>query len=226
MIPSPVRAAARQVGLLVLLVFVTAVLTLLFSILGTISVSAIVGMAMGASRRWKWQLIPISLVFPMLGLALAQAAKADLTLHQRLVMGALCFGVFWATYLLTRAVLCLEKNNATPWVDPLSRGNLHAAGNSNGDASPPGAPTPPLHLDDLQGTWRCEATGRNGEFPKRTLNISDNRFILRTVNSTGRPELIAQGEIQLNGSERARVIQVREDTKAGTSPGTARGDPP
>jgi hypothetical protein len=66
----------------------------------------------------------------------------------------------------------------------------------------------------LQGTWLCEATCRNEEFQKRTIKISDNQFVLSTVNSTGGLEKIAQGEIQVNGSEHARVIQVLVDTKA------------
>jgi hypothetical protein len=214
MITSPVRAAATQVGLWILLVFVAALLTMLFSVLGTLSISAIVGMAMGASRRWKWQLIPVSLIFPMIGLTLAQAAKADLTIQQRLSMAALCFGIFWTTYLLTLVLLLLEKNNAKSRVDPVANRDPRTAVNSTGLVGSRSVPTPPLQLDDLQGTWLCEANCRNGELKKRTINISDNRFVLKAVNSAGCSELIAEGEIQLNGSERARVIQVSMDTKA------------
>jgi hypothetical protein len=214
MIISPVRAAARQVGLWVSLLFVTALLTMLFSILGTVSVSAVVGMAMGASRRWKWNLIPISIIFPMVGLMLGQAAKADLTIQQRLSMAALCFGLFWATYLLTLVLLRLEKNNTAQSVDPLSKGDLRSAVNSTVIAGAQSTPKPLLHLDDLQGTWLCEAICPNGEFQKRTINISENQFVLSTVNSTGGLEKIAQGEIEVNGSEHARVIQVLVDTKA------------
>jgi hypothetical protein len=191
------KTAVRQMALLALLLFVTALLTTLFSILGALSVSVVAGMASGAGRRWKWKFIPTSLIFPLVGLTLTQAAKADLAIQQRVLTAALCFGAFWATYCLTWALFCLEKKSEGPSKEFRQ---LNSA---------PGVERiPSFGLDDLQGTWQL--VGADGK--RQTMQIAANKFALRRKSDGGNSEPLVQGEIQLNGSDASPVIHLSTNT--------------
>jgi hypothetical protein len=183
---------------------------------------------MGASRRWKWQVIPVSLVFPFAGLTLAQAAKADLDARQRFITAAVCFGSFWGIYLLTRFFLMLEKGGDTmagpgdlqrSSVDP-GRASVSERGNSgNGHAASDAVrktakPAEELSLRDLQGTWLCETSGPDGQPVKRRLEISEATFALTATNSGGRTHQVAQGEIKVEGVDGAKRLRVSPTASA------------
>jgi hypothetical protein len=219
---SPLRTIARQAGVGALLVVVVALCSLLFSILGTLCTSVGTGLIMGASRRWKWQVVPVSLVFPLAGMTLAQAAKADLDERQRFTMAAVCFGSFWGVYLLTRFLLMLEKGGdtvASPGAVRRSsaepgRNGAQARGSSDSnprasdDATERPKPVDGLSLRDLQGTWLCETPGPDGQPVKRRLEITAATFALTVTNSGEQADRAAQGEIKLEGADGAKKLLV------------------
>src|SRR5436305_3721076 len=84
--PQRITRFVSQVGWWVLLVCLTAILSVMFSILGTITVSVFTAVAMGASRRWQWRTIPVSMAFLIVALALTHVTKTSLDLRQRISM--------------------------------------------------------------------------------------------------------------------------------------------
>jgi hypothetical protein len=203
----PVKTAARQAVLWLLLAIVTALLTTLFSILGTLSVAVLTGVAVGASRRWQWQLIPLSLVFPLIGLTLAQAAKADLIATQRLSTVAICFGSFWVTYWLTRGLLSLETPQAGP-----SPSNIPCPRNDN----PVEQKTPqPVNVTDLEGTWVRLPADQN-ESSSQTIKIKGSTFEVRMVGDNGNSHVLASGEIRLD--KQPPVLSVEFNSGKVTAP--------
>src|SRR5512145_1925560 len=108
------RLMFNQMALWVVLVAVVGLLTLLFSLLGTISCAVIVGVMMGVSRRWRWQALPISIVFPAVIATLSRVSKTELDWQQTLQMALLCFGVFWATHVVTFSLMFLERQPESP----------------------------------------------------------------------------------------------------------------
>ena len=72
----------HQLGLGIVLVLSVALVTVLFNFVGTLSCCVLVGMMCGASWRWQWQMVPVSLAFPAVLLALAPIPKVGLPLHE------------------------------------------------------------------------------------------------------------------------------------------------
>ncbi len=217
-----VKAAATQVGLWGCLALGVTLFTVLFSILGVITTSVVTGVVLGAARRWKWQAIPVSLFFPLAGLTLAQAAKADLTVGQRLSMAGLCWGAFWGIYFLTLLLTCAEKRDAavadreaSRAAAPQGRGESvpAEAGSRLGYPDPATAteaaePAGQLSLGDLQGTWLCETCAEDAPGPKRKMEIVGGRFAFNVVSANGGSRLVARGNIRLKGRASARMLVV------------------
>jgi len=219
---SPVRHFARQVGLWSLLVLGVSLSTLLFNILGTISAAVIAAMVMGAYRRLKWEVIPVSLVFPLVGLILAQVSKSGLEPRQYVAMVALCFGAFWAVYLPALFLMCMEKDHSaaqTPTTAAPARGAVEESRRKDGSqetACPVGVTTglvsenvEPLSLRDLQGSWVCETSDLNGHPFKRTLEIAEDKFALNVLNSNGPARVVARGDIRLERVATANTLVIR-----------------
>ena len=218
--PSPVKMLARQVALWSSLVLVVVLSSLLFSLLGTLCTAVAGGLIMGASRRWKWQAIPVSAVFPLAGLTLAQAAKADLDARQRFVAAAVSFGAFWGTYVLTLILLLMEKKEEP---SALGATKLDRAASANdgvlpeqerngrlpssaGRALETSVSNEPISLRDLQGTWLCETNGAAGQAVKRRLEIAEDTFALNITTSDGGTRLAAQGAVKLEGVDGATKL--------------------
>lgn len=227
---SPVRHVARQVGLWGLLILVVALSTLLFNILGTISTSVVAGMIMAACRRWQWRAIPVSLVFPLVGFVLALVSKGGLELRQCVAMVGVCFGAFWVVYFPALFLMRMEEDQTTPVGSDGSKlptdqrkGEALAqavdqrmikpgsdVANSNTESAPP------FSLHDLQGTWICE-TGE--ECCKRRMEITEDKFAVNVMNSTGSVRLLVQGDIRLEGMTTAKTLLILPAPRQGA--GTA-----
>ena len=203
---SPVRTAIRQFGVWITLLLVTGLFTLLFSVLGTITTSALTGIIMGASRRWRWQLVPYSLVFPLVGMALTQAASADLALRLRLATGALFLGTFWVTYLVGFFVMYLEKGSAASGT-ALSHGTISSMPATNNVAAAVANTAIPLTLPDLQGTWLSEAGASDGSHLTRLIAIAEDRFTVSIVNSGGAQRVVARGCVRVEGAS-AQTLRI------------------
>ncbi len=206
---SALRTAAKQLALWGLLLVIVALLTALFSILGTITAAVVTGVIMGAARRWNWRAMPVSGVFALAGLTMAQAARADLNPHQRLWMAGVSFAAFWGIYLLALGLMRLETNHpaaaeaharvasARPWrcgVPPESPATAETAH--------------PLSLRDFQGRWLCETTGPDGQANKRIMEIADHKFALRIRDASGHVHLGAEGQLKLETTVAATILSI------------------
>lgn len=219
---SRLKSVAKQIGMLGVLTIVVAALTLFFNLCGTLSVSVIAGMMTGASRRWKWQAILVSLVFPFVVLALGKVTTVDLDVRQRISLAAVCFGAFWATYLVTFLLMCLEKKSPPSPAQPASRhstahqelGSLPQPDEAPANRRIPGValetsePKNQLSLHHLQGTWLCETSHPNEPSHKKVFAITQDKFSLSIVNASGHAHLVAQGDVIVQGvaSEKSLII--------------------
>jgi hypothetical protein len=202
------KSFGKQVGMWGSLLIVVALLTGLFSILGTITAAALCGMIMGASRRCRWQTILASAVFALTGFVVGQVAKADLELRQRLWIPALTFGTYWGVYLMTFLLMSMEKANpARPTAPPAGAAMPGRAGK-----------TIPISLRDLEGRWHCESNGQSGQGGDRMIEITEHRFALKVRDAGGRVRLLAEGDLRLETGVAGTRISL-----ASASPDSADG---
>jgi hypothetical protein len=216
------KTMARQVGVGAFLVAVVVLSSILFSILGALCTAVGTGLMMGASRRWKWQVIPVSLVFGLAGLTIAQAAGAEFDPGRRFIAAAVCCGAFWGTYLMTRLILMLEQDGVTagklgdvrPVPVEAERGIVQERTLPGLEhfASTPVVETPgqaiELSLRDLLGTWLCETTDPDDRSAKRRLEITEAAFALTVTDSGGHTQRVAQVEFELENTNGARRVLI------------------
>lgn len=209
MLGSRAKSIVRQVGVLAVVTIIVTGLTLLFNLFATIGISVLAGMMAGASRRWNWQVISVSILPGAVVLALGFAMKVPFDLRHRLYLAGMSFGVFWVTWLATYLLMSLEaKGEATtgqmasagltPPVESASSPTTRT--NSNGDRRLPTAVTVSqaearLLLDDLQGTWLCEASRVDEPSNKKLFVVEHGKFSLSILNGGGQARLLAQGDL-------------------------------
>lgn len=109
-----IKAASRQILIWGALALIAMFLTISFSFLGTISSAVIVAMMMGATGSFRWQAIPISLVFPAVAIVLAYWFKHDLVWGKIHLLSWLCIVSFWLIYLITLGLMLIEKPTQVP----------------------------------------------------------------------------------------------------------------
>lgn len=203
------RLVFNQMALWAVLLLVVGLLTLLFSLLGTIFCAVVVGVMMGASRRWRWQAIPVSVVFPLVIVTLSRVSKTELDWHHTIQMAVLCFAVFWATYAATYLLMFLERpsESLTP-----TRGMR----TTSASAQTSEAEVVECSLADLRGTWVCETTTRDGERQERVMTISKDEFSLSRKASDGKCRVLTQGKVKWIGTKLPRefVIYGSQDDSA------------
>ena len=66
-------------------------------------------MMMGAVKGARWFSVSVSLVFPGVVFGMVRGARVELTPQQVILLAALCFGVFWVTYLVSALVFFCEQ---------------------------------------------------------------------------------------------------------------------
>ncbi len=224
-------AAGKQIGLGVALVFSVTLATLLFNFLGTIACAALVGMMLGANRRWRWHIIFVSLVFPAVIAAFLQASKTDLTLKQEILLPIVCFGAFWLTYLLTCATLCFEKQDASVPGVPAAAQAVPAEKSEPGRAAKvravdPSSATPasvPVGLlcepglEELQGTWLRETSAPDGQPCRKVIEIVRDKFALSIVGSHGQVRFLSNGVVRLQSAGPFKMLNVSNPDRSAAS---------
>ena len=197
---SSIRGCVKQAGLWCILVIAVVLLTLLFTVLGTITCAVLTGMMMAAARHQRWQTIPVSAVFPGVVIALIGLAKVDLEGQQRIVLPALCFGAFWFTYLVTRGIVRLETKpgGVSDTLIPAQPEKIVSEAVKE------------LKLENLQGKWIFE--GANGNVG-RILEVAGDTFSLSEVDAGGRARLISKSNIKLELSQTPnRIVDTGADS--------------
>src|SRR5438105_3975761 len=146
----PIIAVARYFGGWAIIVFFIALLTFIFSFLGTILCAVLAGMMFGAVRSVWWKTLAASAVFPGVLLGVLLASKTEMLSTQIMLLALLCFGTFWGTYWLALALFCYERKGqqSSAKVEAQAQRRSPAAG---------------LNLTVLQGNWSCR-NGSDSEF--------------------------------------------------------------
>jgi hypothetical protein len=175
----------------VVVVVAVSVLTLLFSFLGTISSGAVFGMMFGPLKQSKWQVSVVSCVFPLVSLAFSQLVP----LERSLILAALCFGVFWMSYLLTRTALYFESNqvaSSEPAVAQRAEADQPGTtGASETRAEPPFDPS----LEELQGRWARQGAGRDSTSVVETIEIARDRLRITVGGADGNLRTLSCGHV-------------------------------
>ncbi len=197
--------AGRQAGLALALVFSVTLATLLFSFLGTIACGALVGMMLGATRRWRCWVIFVSLVFPVVMAAFLHFSRTDLTDRQLILLPVVCFGLFWLTYLSTCVLLKFEKqgesltgelvaDGAMPQAMPVQE---NAVSRSRGLSE----------LDELQGTWVQAVPEQGGSPGCKRLEFARERFAVSIV-AGGEARRVAEGTVSVEKAGPFAVLKL------------------
>lgn len=219
---SRAKSIARQIGMLGILTTVVTGLTFLFNLFATIGISVLAGMMAGASRRWNWQVISVSFLPAIVALALGFVMKVPFDLRHCLYLTGMCLGSFWATWLATYLLMSLEaKSDAT--AEPQASACLTLPAESPSSPTPraqlidvrmprtamtTSEAEPQLNLDDLQGTWLCEAKRADELSNKKLFVIDHGKFSLSIMNGDGHAHLVAQGELRLQGEDGHKILLI------------------
>lgn len=199
-----IRVCVKQAGLWCILVIAVVLLTMLFTILGTITCAVLTGVMMASTRHQRWQTIPVSIVFPGVVAALGSLARVELVGQQRIFLPALCFGAFWLTYFLMGAVAKLESKAVDVSAAPITAQTEKMEQE----------PVKELRLEDLQGKWVLEATNANATGAKKILEVAGNHVSLSVVESEGRAKLVGGSKVKLDGTEPLDRVTDAKPTRA------------
>jgi hypothetical protein len=232
------RALGKQIGLGVALVFSVALVTLLFTFLGTIASAALVGMMAGATRQWRWQIVLVSLVFPGVITTFMYFTKTNLTPQQNFVLPLVCFGAFWLTYLLTCALGYFEKREASASEsagEPAARMEASRPATATCPGTEGGATAPPLvvraetlcesGLAELQGTWSRETPGVNGQACKKVIEVARGKLAMSMVGQDGAARVVCQGDVRLERLGPFKILKVLGPQSGISVPSAERTDP-
>src|SRR5215472_10595858 len=110
----PLKSALKQVGAWSIVVIFLALLTIIFSFLGTLFCAALGGMMMGATKASGKLSLPFSVLCPGILFALLRFQKSELPERQIIVLMVLCLAAFWAIYVVSAAVMAHEQKEASP----------------------------------------------------------------------------------------------------------------
>lgn len=199
--------------------FFVALLTFIFSFLGTIFCAALAGMMLGAFKTLRWQSAALSFLFPGVIIAMLRGARADLPEGQILFLGAACFGTFWLTYGTALCLKALEQKKpiASSAADD-RRLDFAAAVNGNGRGHAAFATTCPsdqkaLSLGIFEGRWLSDAKADNSSGGGKCMEIKERELVLTAVRAGGGVNLLARCRVHLDTSEgRHRlVVQMNRD---------------
>jgi hypothetical protein len=190
----PIKTALKHVSAWSIIAGFVALLTLIFSFLGTLFCSALGGMMMGATKASRALSIVFSLLCPGVLLATMRSQKTELPQRQVLVLAFLCVAVFWALYLISRFLIAYEKKE---YPEELAKRPL-----PGGVAESPAtaALVQDLCPADLEGKWCYEAPGPNGHAHKRILEIKEGSLALSTLDAEGHSCLCARGLLKLQNA--------------------------
>ena len=108
------RNAGRYLGAWAAIVMCVVLLSCLFTFLGTITCAVLIGMMMGAFKGARWFSVAVSLVFPGVIFGMVRGARVELTQQQVILLAAVCFGIFWVTYLVSAVVFFCEQKGKKP----------------------------------------------------------------------------------------------------------------
>jgi hypothetical protein len=204
---TAIRTAGGYLAAWGAIVCFVVLLSFLFTFLGTITCAVLAGMMMGAFKGAKWFSVSVSLVFPGVIFGLVRGARVELTQQQVTLLAALCFGVFWVTYLVSAVVFFCEQKDRklSRLLAPALRDNpaapdAQAAVAGCTPAAEPIGSTVPVRgscLEQLEGNWVCEASSAGEPLYKKVIQIKEAKLELKAIDASGRITLLAKGDVTL-----------------------------
>ena len=210
-----IKSGLTRIGVWCALVGVTVLLTVLFSFLGNLTVAVVTGLVLGSARRWRWNSIPISLVFPAVILGLSHYFKIELPPEKVYLMALVCGGAFWGVYGMTFCLHILEQKEEVP--SAMAKGRADQLGGTfKTESSAPRG----FSLAALRGSWTCEDAGANGSPQHKTLRIEDGKFALTVSEPGGRLREIARGEVSLGQSKAGKSEVTLKEQQQNHADGT------
>lgn len=180
-----------QLGLALVVTIAVSLLTVLFSILGTITSAAVVGMMFGATKHSRWRAAVISLVFPLVSIAFARLYE------NTLLMAGFCFGTFWLCYALTCAAMLLEQPQAS----------VPAVANPTPDSVADDVPYDP-NLLELQGRWTRLSNSKNGSARADTIEVKRDQVRMSLIGPDGKPYVVCSGQVQVSRVAAHRLASI------------------
>lgn len=194
--PSMKKAAVRLGGWGAL-TGVSVLLTLLFSVLGNLTCAVVAGLILGSGRRWQWNAVPVSLIFPAVVLALSYYSHVELPPAKVYLLALVSLGAFWGVLGLTFGLRFLERKGESP---------PRAVAGSASIQRTEAPPTLPFNLAALEGCWTCEGTGTGGTLRTKTLRIQDGKFVLTERRLRSREQVMARGDLSLSQTGTGELV--------------------
>jgi len=194
---EPVKRAVKHLCLWLVLVGVVLLFTLLFNFFGTLTCAALTAMMLGAVRHRRWLSVPIAAVFPGVIFALMYFSKVELEGSKRIVVPALCFGLFWVTYGVTHLMMGSEAKYKPSQTKPPTVTKQ----------------AEPLRLDQLQGRWRYETADHDGQVKHCVIEITQGHLVLSEFDDRGRRRLRVESDIRLVESGLPRETVASKESK-------------
>jgi hypothetical protein len=184
----PIKTALKHLSAWSILIAFVALLTVIFSFLGTLFCAALGGMMMGATKASKALSFAFSVLCPGILMVTMKSQRTELAERQVLILATLCLAAFWLLYLISTLLAAYEKSGPNS-NSTLAEKNL---GTTNGAVV-----TPALRLAELEGKWWSEISAVCGQNQKRILEIREGAMALSTLGPDGRVCSRAQGRLKL-----------------------------
>lgn len=186
-----IKQGLTRIGIWCALVGGTVLLTVLFSFLGNLTCAVLSGMMLGAARRWRWNTIPVSLVFPAVILFLAHFSKLELPPGRVHLVALVCGAAFWGVYGMAFGLSFLEKKPEMP---------------PGSTAETPVNTPPEFRMAILRGSWKCEDSAATGSPQCKTLRIEADKFSLSVSERGGPLRVIARGDVSVDVSRTDHLV--------------------
>ncbi len=223
---AAIRTAGKYLAAWGVIVGSVVLLSLIFTFLGTITCAVLAGMMMGAFKGARWFSVAVSLVFPAVVFGMVRGARVELTQRQVILLAVVCFGAFWATYLVSALMFFCEQRNSklaklpasAPQPEPAAEAGQVAATGCTPTAEPLGStvPTGESCLKQLQGNWVCETSSAGEPLCRRILQIKEAKLELQAIDASGRITLLATGDVTLQSLQPTNDFRKQKAETAGS----------
>jgi hypothetical protein len=198
----PVKKTLQYVAGGVVLAFFVALLTLIFSFLGTIICAALAGMMLGAAKLERWKVVAISLVFPTVIFGVLRTQGADLPERQVLMLSGLCLSTFWLIFTIVALLINFESKSRGSSTNRSQRPAVAATANGNGH----------LSLQALEGKWLLDSGRFSAPGRRKILEIRREHLSLRIPKTTG--EVQYEATVKLSNGQALPVLTLDAEQNA------------
>src|SRR5262249_30515566 len=202
-----IKTALKVVSAWIITLGFVALLTIIFSFLGTLFCSALGGMMMGATKASRKLSISFSVLCPGVLMLTLRWQKSELPDRQLVVLAFLCLTIFWVLYLISRFLIACEKKESSAAVTVAAE-QADAIVKRSEDLVPGHVPVRNLQPEELDGKWSSEICEAEGHLQKRVLEIKALALALNTLDAQGRVCSRAQGCAKLMDSTEAHAMNL------------------